>query len=116
MVIDISVAVIAFAFVVLVIFLIATLRKVMQTLHTSKRAIKNLDHISEEGKKLIRTSNDLAIDIKEKSEALNFFFHPLEKLNKRRSDPRHLQVEKIAEIINFAMNSMVLLNKLKKKR
>ena len=64
MIIDISIGVIALAFVVLVIYLVLTLCKVIE---------------------LLKTTNDLALDFKEKSKILNLFFRPLAKLNKRRS-------------------------------
>ena len=116
MIVDISVGIIAFAFVILAIYATIILHKVIEMLKASKRAMVNIDHISEEGKKLVKNTNDLALDFKEKSEAMNFFFRPLKTLNKKKTDSKHLQAEKIAEIIHFALESMALFNKLKKKK
>ena len=62
MIIDICIGVISLAFVVLVIYLVLTLRKVIE---------------------LLKTTNDLALDIKEKSKLLNLLFRPLANLNKK---------------------------------
>lgn len=94
MIIDICVGVISLAFVVLVIYLVITLRKMTEVL---------------------KTTNDLALDFKEKSKALNLFFQPLARLTKKKIDPKHQKYEKIAEIINFATDGIVLFNRLKKK-
>jgi uncharacterized protein YoxC len=93
MIIEICVGVISIAFVVLVVYLVITLHKVIETL---------------------KTANDLALDIKEKSEALNVVFRPLTKFGKKKE--KHSQnYEKIIEIINFATDGIVLFNRLKRK-
>jgi uncharacterized protein YoxC len=116
MIIEICVGVISIAFVVLVVFLAVTLCKVIETLKKAKRMMANLDDISEESLKLIKASNDLVSDFKEKSEALNFFFRPLAKFSKKKTESKHHRnYDKIAEIINFAADSIVLFNKLKRK-
>jgi uncharacterized protein YoxC len=97
MIIEISVGVIAIAFVILVIFLTMTLRKVM--------------HLSKESQKLIKNTNDLALDLKEKSEALDTFFRSI----KKKLHPKNNKVEKIAEVLNFATDGIVLFNRFKKK-
>jgi len=94
MIIDISVGAVSLAFVVLVIYLVITLRKVDQ---------------------LLKTTNDLALDFKDKSETLNILFRPLAKLGKKKADPKHRKQEKIAEIIDLATDGIVLFNRLIKK-
>jgi uncharacterized protein YoxC len=94
MIIDICVGVIALAFVVLVVYLVLTLIKVIR---------------------LLKTTNDIALDFKKKSEALNVFLQPLKKLDKKKIDLKHRKYDKIAEIINFATDGIALFNTLKKK-
>lgn len=90
------------AFVILVVFLVIALCHIIQTLKQSKHMIKNV--------------NDLALDLKEKSESLNLFFRPLEKLSKKKTEGKHLKTyEKAAEVINFATDGILLFNKLKRK-
>lgn len=108
MIIDICMGVISLAFVILVIYLVITLHKVIEMLKTTKRSMTNVD-------KLLKTTNDLALDFKEKSEAMNVFFRPLTKWNKKKIDLKHQKYEAIAEIINFATDGIVLFNKLKKR-
>lgn len=94
MIIDICVGVIALAFVVLVVYLVLTLIKVIR---------------------LLKTTNDIAVDLKKKSETLNVFFQPLKKFDKKKSDLKNRKYDKIAEIISFATDGIALFNKLKKK-
>ena len=94
MIIDISVGVISVAFVVLVVYLVLTLRKV---------------------DRLLNTTNDLALDIKEKSETLNIFFRPLAKLGKKKADPKHRKHGEIVDIVDFVTDGVILFNKLIKK-
>jgi uncharacterized protein YoxC len=116
LVVDISMGIIAFAFVVLVIALLVAISKIMRILKTSNRTMKNIEHITDESKSLVKNANDLTADIKEKSESLNFLFRPLSRLNKSKSNPQQYQAEKIAAIINYATDTLMLFNKLKKKK
>src|ERR1700722_2880898 len=94
MVIDICIGAISVAFVVLVIYLVITLHKVNG---------------------LLKTSNDLALDLKDKSKTLNVFFHPLKFWNKKKAHPNWRRRGKIGEILTFIADGMLLFNKLKKK-
>lgn len=73
MTIEMSVAIIAVAFVVLVVFLVGTLLKVREDLHqTTTEAIQ-----------LMKKLDALTSDIQSKSNSLNFLFRPLKSLNHR---------------------------------
>jgi uncharacterized protein YoxC len=108
MFIDICIGTISVAFVILVVYLVITLTKVIRMLTQTKRSMAYVDQ-------LLKTTNDLALDFKEKSEAMNVFFQPLKRLNKKKTDLKHRNHDKIAEIINFAMGGIALFNALKKK-
>ena len=95
MVINISVAVAAAAFVILVIYLLVVLHNVVKTLKITQPLIK---------------------DIKEKSDSLNFIFEPLSRLKEAKADPKHYNSEKISAIVNFATDTLVLFNKFRKKK
>lgn len=95
MIIDISVAVAAAAFVVLVIYLLVVLHRVLQTLNVTQPLIK---------------------DVKEKIASLDFIFEPLARLKASKASPKHHQAEKIAALVNFATDSLVLFNKIRKKK
>jgi hypothetical protein len=85
-----------------------TLHRLIEILKQAKHSMTNIDQ-------LIKGANDLVLDCKEKLKVLNIFFHPLTRLNKKKIDPKYRKYEKIAEIINFATDGIVLFNKLKKK-
>jgi uncharacterized protein YoxC len=108
MIVDICAGVISMTFIVLVIYLVITLRKAIEMLKQTKHSMTHVDQ-------LIKTANDLALDFKEKSEALNILFRPLMRLSKKKIDPKYQKYEKIAEMINFATDGIVLFNELKKK-
>jgi uncharacterized protein YoxC len=115
MIIEICAGIVAAAFVVLVVYLVIALRNLIQTLKRTKSIMNHIDHITIDSQELIKNTNDLTLDFKEKSEALNVFFRPLAKLNKKKADSKHDNYEKIAELIDFATEGIVLFNKLKKK-
>ncbi len=93
MIVDVCVGIISVAFVVLVIYLVITLTKLNE---------------------MLKTTNDLALDLKEKSQALNVFFRPLSGFGKK-TDKKHRKSNKIAEIIQFATDGIALFNAFKKK-
>jgi uncharacterized protein YoxC len=82
MVIEISVAVIAVAFIVLVIFIVMALLKARRTLDAMRR---DLHHVSTEAIHLMRKLDALASDIKSKSESLNFVFRPFRSMNREKN-------------------------------
>lgn|ERR1700722_18134770 len=75
MVIDICIGAISIAFIVLVIYLVITLRNV----------------------------NGLLIDLKEKSATLNVFFRPLKLWNKKKAQGRYEKIGEIVTFITEGM-------------
>lgn len=119
MIVDISVAVIAVAFVVLVIFLIIgivksqkTLKEVNRLLHSSK---KELDEISVESLKLIKNLNDTTVDLKKKLHALDCLFKPLtEAKDRMEDDGKKVKNHDLAtDIMECVGSGLVLYNKIR---
>ncbi|CUI17047.1 conserved putative membrane protein [Candidatus Protochlamydia naegleriophila] len=81
MIIEISVAVIALAFAVLVIYLILLFSAVKQTLGQTNLLVndvrKQLDDLSGEAKKTIEQANQMSADLKHKMEALDPLFNSI---------------------------------------
>ncbi|WP_202078525.1 DUF948 domain-containing protein [Caldalkalibacillus salinus] len=79
--IEISVAVIAGAFILLVIYVIATLRSVRRSLHHLDKSIihmqQQVDQVSKETTELMKNSNRLAVDLQRKSKTMDTLFHSL---------------------------------------
>lgn len=118
MIFEICVAVISFAFVMLVVFLIITLKNVTSNLKKTKQILNKLEHelvdMSGESVKLIKNANELTEDIKKKTESLNFLFRPLFKFNKEKSeDNEHDNYEKVSNIMNYISQGILLFKKLK---
>jgi hypothetical protein len=107
MIIEICIGMISLAFIILVIYLVITLHKVIQILKATKHSMINASQ-------LLKTTNDLALDFQEKSRALNIFFRPLARWNKKKSNSKYKKYEIITEAVNFAIESIALLNRLKK--
>ncbi|MNN52078.1 hypothetical protein D3C81_1667540 [compost metagenome] len=72
---QISVALIAVAFAVLVIFLIKTLRAAEQSLHTTAQTLqevqKTIDELSVEVKQVVRQANELTSDLQHKMDQVD---------------------------------------------
>lgn len=121
MIIDICVAVIAVAFVCLVIFLILTLQTTRKTMKQTHRTLweihKTLEGISEPGIELIKDLDDLTVDLKKKSEALNVVFKPF--MQKEKSEKSHHHegksegLDRIVELAGYVAEGIVLFNKIK---
>lgn len=81
MIIEISVAVIALAFVILVIYLILLFSAVKQTLNQTNLLVndvrKQLDDLSGEAKKTIEHTNQMSADLRHKMEALDPLFNSI---------------------------------------
>lgn len=81
MIIEISVAVIALAFLVLVIYLVLLFSAVKQTLSQTNLLVndvrKQLDDLSVEAKKTIEQTNQMGADLKHKMEALDPLFNSI---------------------------------------
>ena len=110
MIIDISVATIAGAFVFLVVFLIVAIVKLGKTAKeinaVLRSAKKELDELNADGGKLIRHLNEISLDAKRKLSALDCFFKPLEEKNHEPS-----VVSELAECVGAALQ---LYRKIKK--
>lgn len=123
MIIEISVGVIAVAFLALVIFLIKVLLTTNATLKQSKSTLthvqKEIAALSEESQKLLKTVNGLTSDIKEKSASLDFLFRPMATFSKesrhrgKHAEESHDTIENVADWIT---SSIVLYKKLTGKR
>lgn len=107
MVIEISVAIIAAAVVVLVVFLVMALLQTKKTLEVTKR---DVHHVSIEAVEMMRKIDLLTSDIKSKADSLNFVFRPLKALNKERS---HKEQDALSEVIEWVTIGLVLFNKIK---
>lgn len=119
MVVEVCIAISTIAFVLLVIFLIITLRSSCATLkktkHTLTKVEGDLKEISTESVTLLKNVNELTVDIKEKAESLNFLFSPLLKLSRGRTHRTKNTCEKLTEVINYVADAVVLLKKIKEK-
>lgn len=103
MLIELCIGIVSLAFVVLAAFLSVALYDFIKTMKQSKHMIRHV--------------NSLAVDLKAKSDSLNFLFHPLAKLSKKKTADKKLKnFEKAAEVINFAADGVQLFKKLKRKR
>lgn len=84
MVIEVSLAVIAVAFVLLVIYLIVTLKTLKLTLNQVGYFIfdarKQLDEMGVEAKKAIDHANQISVDLKYKMDTLNPLFQSVENI------------------------------------
>jgi uncharacterized protein YoxC len=90
MIIEISVAVIAVAFVLLVIYLIVMLKTLKSTLNQVNYLIfdarKQLDEMGTEAKKIIDHTNQISLDLKYKMETLNPLFQSVENIGEVLED------------------------------
>ncbi|WAA11742.1 DUF948 domain-containing protein [Fervidibacillus halotolerans] len=81
-----SVALVAIAFTVLVVYLISTLKTLSKTLEqiskTLGQAETQLKEVTEEAGKLLKKTNALAEDIQEKSEKLNTVVNGVQEVGK----------------------------------
>ncbi|WP_068609567.1 DUF948 domain-containing protein [Paenibacillus swuensis] len=75
---QVSVAVIAVAFAILVVFLIKTLKKVMESLEQTNRTLTEVQHtvndLTVEAKQLMHTVNQITVDVKGKINSVEPFF------------------------------------------
>ncbi|WP_068775464.1 DUF948 domain-containing protein [Paenibacillus sp. FJAT-26967] len=81
---QISVALIAIAFVVLVVFLVKTLRSVTelvaQTNQTIQQVQQQLTVVSQEANELIRHTNEVSVDVRNKLQALDKTFYTIKNV------------------------------------
>ncbi|MFI5334498.1 MAG: DUF948 domain-containing protein [Chlamydiales bacterium] len=112
---EISIAIMAGAFVVLVAFLILgilssrkTMKELNRTLHAAK---KDLDELTHESLKLVKNLNDLTNDAKRKMHALDFFFKPLSHVNEESGEQENGVASDLVEGLTA---SFVAFNKIKR--
>jgi hypothetical protein len=118
MIIDISVACASGAFIVLVIFLVIgivrfnkTSKEINRLLHTTK---KDLDELTVEGVKFIKTLNETSSDVKKKLHALDLFFKPLyAKQDGETKSKKHKDYDVTSEIIEGLSAGMILYKKIR---
>jgi uncharacterized protein YoxC len=81
-IIEISLLIIAIAFVLLVFFIIKTLKSVRGSLDQLNQTMVHMEHqledISKESTELLRNTNEITLDIKSKSQSLEGLFHSAE--------------------------------------
>lgn len=83
-IIEISIALIAIAFTALVYFIIKTLSSVRQTLEQTNQTMLDLrsqvEQLNAEATQLIRNTNELTVDLKQKSRAVDGVFDSIQNL------------------------------------
>ena len=119
MITDISVACIAAAFIILVIFLIIGIVKcykiateVNRLLHATK---KNMDELASESLELIKNADETTSDVKKKLQTLEIFFKPLStaKQEMETKSKKHKDYDLTTELIEGLSAGMILYNKIK---
>jgi uncharacterized protein YoxC len=113
MIYEIIAGVAAVAFVILVIFLVLTLRDTRRTLKKADRILsdvhKALDAVAEPAEHLVQSLNKLTLDLKKKSEGLDVLFRPLYGM--REGKEEHDGLCNIVECVGGAIR---LFKKIKK--
>ncbi|GAB4189087.1 MAG: hypothetical protein Tsb0015_09580 [Simkaniaceae bacterium] len=122
MIIEICAIAATVAFIILVVFLIMTFittrRTLKETTITLMHIQRQMQALSKESISLIQNTNDLTLDIKKKSESLNFIFHALASFNKNKFHVLEMEKqknisEKISEILECVGSGIILFNKIK---
>lgn len=103
MIIEISVAVIAVAFVVLVIYLITMIGALRTTMHQIDQTVievrKQMDEMGGQAKKTIEHTNLISFDLKRKMESLNSIFNTLSNVGEiLESKTNALKKESLASL------------------
>ncbi len=116
MVMEIIVGVVGLAFILLVIFLIMTLQRLRRVMKKTDRLLTETHRLvhtlSEPSAELLHNTNKLVVDIKKKSEGLDVLFRPLYNLKKEKTEG-HKGYEKIAELLECAVEGVRLFNKIR---
>jgi|GEM_PF-4305685 len=119
MIIEISVACIAGAFIVLVVFSVICIVKFYKTtseinklLHSTK---KNMDELASESVKLIKNVDETTSDVKKKLHALDVFFRPFSaaKHEMEAKSKKNKDYDLASELIEGLSAGMILYNKIK---
>jgi len=109
MIIEIAVSIIAFALVVSMIASIAFLMKTAKTLESAKRDIHNL---STEAADLMNKIDSLVVDLKSKTDSLDFVFRPLKLIGKGKHH-RSETSETVSDVVEWVGTSLTLFNKIR---
>lgn len=111
MAMEIIVAAIAGAFIVLVIFAVIALQNVSKTLKRADRTLaeahKAIEALSKPGEELLHNTNKLIVDLKKKSEAIDVFFRPLYGVKRERHEAKN-RFEKVSEVMEFVAEGVRL--------
>jgi uncharacterized protein YoxC len=108
MIIEISVALIAFALLVGMTCSVIILLKANKTLDSAK---KDLHKISTEAIELMKKVDSLVTDLKSKTDSLDFVFHPLKAIGKGKRTIESSGT--VSEILDWVGTSLTLFNKIK---
>src|SRR5579872_1285399 len=112
MIVEISIAVIAGAFLILSVFLIISLLSANKAM---KAMQKDVHHLSTETIKLMQNTDEFVTDVKRKSAALNFLFRPLwNRERAHREEKGHSETEQtFAAAIAWVTDGVNLFNQIK---
>ena len=119
MVIEISVACIAGAFVILAVFLIICIVKTWKTIKETNALLhslrKDLNEISEEGVELLKHMNELTADVKRKMHAVDYLIKPLKaaKEDIESEEKKMKGCDLTSDILECLAAGMVIFNKIK---
>lgn len=117
MVMEITIGVIALAFIVLVVFLVRSLTGISKTLKKVDRLLgdlhKTLENVTEESTHLLHNTNKLVLDVKRKSEGLDVLFHPLYEMKKEPAPEKKNTYEKASRIIDHVADGLRLFSKIR---
>lgn len=108
MIIETSVAIIAFSLVVWMIILFILLLNTRKALESVKRDIHS---VSTNAVELMHKVDDLADDIKSKSDSLDVVLRPLKSIGKPKH--RNETSETVSEVVEWVSTSLILFNKIK---
>lgn len=116
MIFEIIAGVAALAFVILVIFLLLTLRDTRRTLKKTDRILndvhKVLDAVSEPAEHLVQSLNKLTLDLKKKSDGLDVLFRPLYGMRKEGHEGK--EESTVADVMECVGGAIRLFQKIKK--
>ncbi len=119
MITEICLIAITVAFIALVIFLMITFRSIKKTVKQTNITLietqKDLSGVSRAAIELLYSANDLTLDIKKKSESLNFLFHSLVSMNESKHEKIKTKTisDKISEVVECVGCGIVMFNKIK---
>lgn len=111
MILEISVAVIAFAFLLLVIFVIFSLRDARRIGKKVERLLLDAHKTLEKSEHLIHNTDELVVDMKKKAKGLDVLFTPLYALHNLHNEKK--EPSKLTAIFECAAEVVQLIKKIK---